>query len=71
MNYDLVRWYNETVYFQMNMLQAEIEMQGMIAENKFCADNGQSVAYGEEAFNALVEKYGIHHNKFPCYKEGY
>lgn len=56
---------SELLYFQMNMLQAEIRMQGMIAENKFRTDNGQSIAYGEEAFNALVDEFGIHHNKFP------
>lgn len=66
MEYDLVRWYNETVYFQMNMLQAEIEMQGMIAENQ--REQGK---YGKSDFDAIAEKFGIHHNKFPCYKEGY
>jgi hypothetical protein len=49
----------------MNMLQAEIRMQGMIAENKLRTDNGQSIAYEEEAFEALINEFGIHHNKFP------
>jgi hypothetical protein len=53
------------VYFKMNMLQAEIELQGMIAENKTRELRGESLAYNEKAFTALIEKYGIHHNQFP------
>ena len=52
-------------YFKMNMLQAEIEMQGMIAENKQREHRGESLAYGEAAFNNLITKHGIYHNNFP------
>ncbi len=55
----------ELTYFRMNMLQAEIEMQGMIAENKQREQKGESLAYDEKAFNSLIEKHGIFHNKFP------
>jgi len=58
----------ELLYFKMNMLQAEIEMNSMIAENKWREMMGNSIAYGEDAFVNLIEKYGIHHNKFPYYK---
>ena len=57
-------------YFKMNMLQAEIEMQGMIAENKQREHAGFSMAYDEEAFLKLIDKYGIHHNEFPFGKGG-
>jgi len=41
---------------------ALIEAMGMKAENQQRTHLGQSIAYGEEAFAALIEKYGIHHN---------
>lgn len=56
---------SDRLYFKMKMLQAEIEMQGMIAENQYRISNGESPAYGEDAFNSLIEKHGIHHNNFP------
>lgn len=55
-------------YFKMNMLQAEIEMQGMVAENKIRELKGESLCYNESHFNAIVEKYGIYHNQFPFAK---
>jgi len=58
----------ELTYFKMNMLQAEITMNGMIAENRMREIAGMSPAYGESAFQALIDEYGIHHNKFPFYK---
>jgi hypothetical protein len=51
-------------YFQMQLLQAQIEMQAMIAENQHRISIGESIAYGEEAFNSLIEKHGVHHNSF-------
>ena len=47
-------------YFQMQMLQARIEMEGMIAENW-----RKQGTYGKEDFDALIVKHGIHHNAFP------
>jgi hypothetical protein len=55
----------ELLYFQMRMLQAEIEMNGMIAENKQRECLEQSMAYTEEDFARLIEKYQIYHNAFP------
>lgn len=62
--YDIERVRN-LLYFKMQMLQAEIRMQGMIAENDYRKSLGQSIAYGEEAFCNLIEEFGIHHNNFP------
>ena len=59
----------DILYFKMQMLQAEIIMNGMIAENKWREQNGESVAYTYEHFNALIEEYGIHHNAFPYFKQ--
>lgn len=52
-------------YFKMNMLQAEIKMHGMIAENKIRELNGNSLAYDDKAFIDLIEEHAIHHNQFP------
>ena len=52
----------------MQLLQAEIEMNAMIAENKKREILGESIAYDEKDFMELIEKYGIHHNAFPFYK---
>lgn len=55
----------EILYFKMNLLQAEIRMNAMIAENKMREAIGASPAYGEKAFNDLIDEYRIHHNAFP------
>lgn len=55
----------EILYFKMNLLQAEIRMNAMIAENKMREASGDSPAYGEKAFNDLIDEYRIHHNAFP------
>ena len=59
---------NEMLYFKMQLLQAEITMTAMIAENKQRELLGQSLAYGEAEFIKLIEEFGIHHNKFPVYR---
>lgn len=59
---------HDLLYFKMQLLQAEIEMNAMIAENKQREIEGKSMAYTEDSFIKLVDKYGIHHNQFPFYK---
>ena len=59
----------ELLYFKMNLLQAEIEMNGMIAENKQREIEGKAMAYTEESFMFLIEKHRIHHNAFPYVEE--
>ena len=56
---------NDLLYFKMQLIQAEIEMNGMIAENKQREKLGQSMAYVEKDFIGLIEKHNIHHNAFP------
>ena len=56
---------SQFLYFKMQLLQAEIEMQAMIAENKFREIQGHSLAYREDDFMNLIEKYSILHNAFP------
>ena len=54
--------------FKARMLGAEIEMQGMIAENKYRESIGESNAYGEEHFDGLIAKYTIGVNDVPEYR---
>ena len=58
----------ELLYFKMQLLQAEIKMNGMIAENKQREILGQSMAYTNSNFDALIDEYRIHHNAFPVYQ---
>lgn len=58
----------EILWFKMNMLQAEIEMNAMIAENKRRELQGEALAYNECHFMDLIEQHGIHANAFPTYK---
>lgn len=41
---------------------ALIKAMGMVAENQHRLACGNSVAFGEDSFNALIEEYGIHDN---------
>jgi len=41
---------------------ANAEVAGMTAENMQRAALGQSMAYDEAAFVAVIENYSIHHN---------
>lgn len=58
----------DVLYFKMKMLQAEIEMNAMVAENKACEVRGETPCFGEKDFMGLIDKYGIHDNAFPCYR---
>jgi hypothetical protein len=51
--------------FRMRLLQAEIRMQGMIAENRKRESMGFSPAYLEEDFLSLIDEYSIHANALP------
>lgn len=55
----------ELLYFKMRLLQAEIAMNSMIAENKQREVLDQSMAYDAKAFMDLIDEYEIHHNAFP------
>ena len=41
---------------------AMVEAMGMAAENQQREHRGESIAYDEDAFAAIINKYGIHHN---------
>ena len=58
----------EMLYFKMQMLKAEIEMHGMIAENEERAFEEESPSYIKKDFDSLIDKYSIHENVFPTYK---
>lgn len=56
---------NKTLYFKMKLLQEEIMMNGMVAENSQREIEGDSMAYTGKDFFNLIEEYGINHNEFP------
>jgi hypothetical protein len=58
----------EILDFKMRMLQAEIEMQSMIAENRYLEAVGAPAIYRGDAFAALIDKHRIHDNAIPCYR---
>ena len=54
--------------FKMRSLQAEIEMNSMISENKWLEQNGMNVKYRDDSFMNLIEKYRIYDNALPTYR---
>jgi hypothetical protein len=52
----------DVAYVHSQCACAIIEAMGMVAANKERKQRGHSLAYGEEAFQKVIEKYGIHHN---------
>lgn len=52
----------EAAYVISQSACAMIAAMGMAAQNQLAAAEGASIPYGEYEFNALIEKYGIHHN---------
>lgn len=52
----------QAAYVISQSVSALIEAMGMTAENRHRLSVGNSVAYGEEAFQAVIERYGIQHN---------
>lgn len=41
---------------------ALIKAMGMLAENLCRHETGQAPAYGEDAFQKVIEDFGVHHN---------
>jgi hypothetical protein len=54
--------------FSSRMAQAEIKMNGMVAENKQREIMGESMAYIEDDFVRLIDEYQIHDNAVPRYE---
>lgn len=52
----------QAAYIIAQSVCAMIEAMGMQSENTQRLHRGESIAYGEDAFNVVIEKYGIHHN---------
>lgn len=52
----------KAAYIQAQAVCALIEAMGMQALNRDRDTKGLSLAYDDEAFFGLIEKYGIHHN---------
>lgn len=54
---------NQSAAYAFSMAVCALaEIEGMKAENMQREALGQSMAYGEESFTSVIDKYGIHHN---------
>ena len=56
---------DKLLQFELRMLAARIEMEGMIAENIQREIEGQSMAYTEEAFFSIEERNSIRPEDYP------
>jgi hypothetical protein len=52
----------QAAYISAQAVCALIKAMGMAAENMQRQQLGQSMVYGEDAFNVVIEEFGIHHN---------
>lgn len=52
----------QAAYINAQVACAMITAMGMQAENMQRQTLGQSMAYSDHDFSALLEEYGIHHN---------
>lgn len=53
----------QTVFIFSQSVAALAELEGMKAANTERKLNGQSLAYGEDAFNKVAERFGIGANQ--------
>lgn len=52
----------KAAYVIAQAMCAGAEVAGMQAENHWRLSRGEALAYREDAFAAIADKYGIHHN---------
>ena len=57
-------------FIQSQAACAIVEALGMIAENQKRQHMNYSMAYGEEAFQKLIETYGLGHNQVIAFLQG-
>ncbi len=53
---------SKAAYIFSQSVAAFIEAQGMIADNLACLMLYESPVYAKEAFQALIDKYGLSHD---------
>jgi len=59
----------QAAYVNAQATCAMIEAMGMVALNEQRKVLGHSMAYDDQAFSDLINKYGIHHNAvLTCYE---
>ena len=52
----------KAAYIMAMAASALIEAMGMQALNQYRTDRGETIAYDDEAFQKVVDKYELHHN---------
>lgn len=53
---------SQAAYLISQAVAAMIEAMGMHAENQYRVGRGETIAYRDETFFGLIDKYGLHHN---------
>jgi len=57
-----VNEFSNCVFLQSQCICATAEIEAMKAANEYRISRGEQIAYDEEAFLGIPEKYGLHHN---------
>ena len=57
----------KAAYVNSQAACALIEALGMQADNQYCLRHGHGLKFLKNDFDALTEKYGIHHNAVHSY----
>lgn len=58
---------SQLVEFERRMLEARIDLEGMVAENKQREVEGKSMAYKHKDFLDLINRHNIGFNDYPYY----
>ncbi len=57
-------------FIMSQVVCAQAEIEAMKAENAWREREGDALAYGEEAFLSVPQKYGLEHNAVLTYLRG-
>lgn len=55
---------NDQIYVLGMIVKGLIEAMGMVAENQARQQQGEALAYTEDAFRKVIEENGIHHSLY-------
>ena len=60
----------QAAYIMAQAAAALIEALGMMSQNLYHAQKGESIAYPGRAFDNVIERYGIDHNSVLAFFRG-
>ncbi len=59
---DAARRMSRVAFLQSRIARMNAELEGMVAENKIRESEGKALAFGYDAFMALIDRYDMGHN---------